>query len=233
MRFTQCPVRRPRSLTRSRAVALPLVGLLLLAALAGAGCGGDDDDGGGDVSLAELKSSLPAAADLGLEPGRDFEWDNATDFMFQGPFFPEGTTPSELIADIDAAGFEGAVGSHLTDKPHKWNLSISVAEFDSDEGAVEARDRLHEEDLKQPCFAACAVTPREYELDGIPDSTAVHQVPNEGKPPPGVFEFESYLAEFVIGPQLYVVQSDGPPDWTSSTEFDQAVTTVYEAASQG
>jgi hypothetical protein len=217
---------------RLRAAGWAVLLAIVVSALVGAGCGGGDDGGGG-VSLAELKSRLPVAGDLGLESERDFEWDNGTDFVAQGLFYSQGTAPSELIAAFDDAGFQGAAGSQLADPPHKWNVRISVAGFDSDEGAVRARDLLHEEDLKQPWFAACVMSPREYELDQVPDSAAVHQVLLQPKPPPGLLRSEGYLAEFAIGPQLYVVQTDSPPKWTSSAEFDRAVMTVYEAASRG
>lgn len=112
-------------------------------------------------------------------------------------------------------------------------MRVSVAPFDSDAGAVQARDLLHEEDLKQPCFAVCSVSPGEYEIDEIPDSAAVHQKPNEGKLPPGLFRFEAFHAEFVIGPRLYVLQMDGPPDSSLDTSFEAALKTVYEGASSG
>jgi len=52
-----------------------------------------------------------------------------------------------------------------------------------------------------------------------------------GELPPGLFPVEAYHAEFVIGPQLYVLQADGPPSSTFGAEFDKVVRTVYEAAS--
>ena len=189
------------------------------------------DDGGGDVSLAELKGHLPAAGELGLRLQRESEWDNATDLLVQGLVIPEATRPSELGAAIEDAGFQGAVGSELADSRRESNVRIIAAQFDSEEGALEARDLLHEEDLKQPCRAACVVSPREYELDEIPDSAAVHHVPVRGELPPGVSKVEAHHAEFVIGPQLYVVQVDGPPSSTFSAEFDKVMRTVYEAAS--
>ena len=224
---------RPPSLNRWRLGARSLVGLLLLAALVvGAGCGGGGDhDGGGGVSLAELKGYLPAAGDVGLTQQQEYEWDNATDLLVQGLVIPAATTPSKLGAAIEAAGFQGAVGSELADSRPELNVRITAARFDSEAGALEVRDLLHEEDLKQPCSAACVVSPREYELDEIPNSAAVHHVPVRGKLPPGTSKVEAHHAEFVIGPQLYVVQADGPPSATSSAEFDKLMRTVYATAS--
>ncbi len=99
-------------------------------------------------------------------------------------------------------------------------------QFDSDEGALEARDLLHEEDLKSPCPDECIVSPLEYELDDVPDSAAAHHVPNEDNGP-----VEAHHAEFVIGPNLYVVQVDGKPSPTFSADFDELMQTVHESAS--
>jgi hypothetical protein len=210
-----------------------LVGLLLLAALVvGAGCGGGGDhDGGGGVSLTELKGYLPAAGKLGLKQQQEREWDNATDLLVQGLVIPAATKPSKLGAAIEDAGFQGAVGSDLADSRPELHVRVAVARFDSEAGAVEARDLLHEQDLKQPCSAACVVSPREYELDEIPNSAAVHHVPLRGKLPPGVSKVEAHHAEFVIGAQLYVVQADGRPSEAFSTRFDKLMRTVYAAVS--
>jgi hypothetical protein len=213
------------------------------AVLVAAGCGGSDDQTTSSAdSLAELKSSLPTADDFGFESDGDYEWDNessatgATGFVVDGLFVPESMDPGELSTAIDDAGFQGGVGSHLTRSAPgaEVRVWIDAAKFDSEAGAVRARDIIHNEaDLKQPCAAACVVSPVEYGLDEIPDSAAVHLEPVEGKPPEGLHKFEGYLAEFVIGPQLYVVETDGPPNSTSSSEFDEMVNTVYEAASGG
>jgi hypothetical protein len=48
------------------ALALGLGALILAMAAIALGACGDDDDAGGDVTLAELRSQLPAADDLGL-----------------------------------------------------------------------------------------------------------------------------------------------------------------------
>ena len=49
--------------------------------------------------------------------------------------------------------------------------------------------------------------------------------------PPGESGVEAHHAEFVIGPQLYVVQVDGKPSPTFSADFDKLMRTVYESAS--
>jgi hypothetical protein len=208
-----------------------VVALATLVIVIAACAGGDGDDGGSGGSLAELRSHLAAAGDLGVQQQREFEWNNATDLLIQGLVIPEATTPSELGAAIEDAGFQGAVGRELADSRHKLNVRIGAAQFDSAEGARAARDLLHEQDLKQPCSAACIVSPREYELAEIPNSAAAHHVPVRGKLPPGRFKVEAHHAEFVIGSQLYVVQADGRPSATFSAGFDRLMRSVYEAAS--
>ena len=208
-------------------MAAVLASLLALTATVATGCGGDDDGGTPEA----LKDHLPQGEELGLETEREFEWDTATDYSVQGPFYSEGTKPSEWIEAIEDAGFEAGAGATLVDEKSGSTLWLGAAQFESEEGATEARDRLHEEDLKQPCFAACAVTPQEYEVADIPDSVAVHQVPNPGKLPKGLHRFERYLLEFTIGSNMYFVQADGPPGEWSPEEFEKAAKSVYEQAS--
>jgi hypothetical protein len=205
--------------------------LLAIVVIALGGCGGGDEKGGGDIRLAELRSHLPAAGDLGLKEQRRSGWGDATDLLVQGLVIPEATTPSKLGATIEDAGFQGAVGRELADSRRKLHVRISAARFESEDGARETRDVLNQEDLKQPCLAACTVAPREYALDEIPASAAVHHAPVRGKLPPGMIPVEAYHAEFVIGSQLYVLQEDGPPSSTLAADFDRLVQTVYEAAS--
>jgi hypothetical protein len=205
--------------------------ILALAVIALGACGGDDDDGESEVSVAELHSSLPTAGDLGLDEGSESEWHAATDLL--GP--PEGlvigaaTDPSELGAAIEDAGFQKAAGRDLGGPD--LNVRIRAAQFDSEEGALEAHDLLHDEDLKTPCPDACVVTPIEYELDDVPDSAAVHHVPTRVDLPPGASRVEAHHAEFVIGPRLYVVQVSGRPSTTFSADFDKLMRTVYGSAS--
>jgi hypothetical protein len=211
-------------LSRNRGVASAAL-VLAIAATGFGGCGDDDDDAS---STAGLKERLVPAEDVKLEQERDFEWDNPTDFVIQGLYFGEGTAPSEYIGAIDDAGFEAAAGQILTTPDHEVRAFVDVASFDSEDGATEARDAVHAEDLKQPCYAECTVTPTEYEVEGIPDSVAVHHVPNEGTDPKfgGV---EAYHVEFTIGSDLYVVQASGPPG-LDEDEFIDGATKVYEYA---
>jgi hypothetical protein len=203
--------------------------ILALAALVLGACGGDDDDGESEDSVTELNSSLPTAADLGLDHAGDSEWDHATDLLSVGLVIGGTTDVSELGAALEDAGFQVAVGSDLGSRG--VNVRIRAIQFDSEEGALEARDLLHEEDLKSPCEEACIVTPLEYELDDVPDSAAVHHVPTRAQVSPGESKVEAHHAEFAIGSRLYVVQMDGRPSPTFSADFDELMRTVYESAS--
>jgi hypothetical protein len=189
------------------------------------GCGGDDDE----ASTAGLKERLVPAEDVQLTEERSFEWDNATDFVIQGLYMSEETKPSEFIGAIDDPGFDGAAGEILTSPDHSVRASVDVASFDSDEGATEARDAVHTEDLKRPCFAACTVTPTEYEVEDIPDSVAVHHIPNDIDAGPDSGGVEAYHVEFTIGNDLYVVQASGPPG-LSEDEFLDGAKAVYDYA---
>jgi hypothetical protein len=208
--------------SRKSAIAL----IAMLAAIGVAGCGDDDDDGG--ASAAELKQRLVPAEDVQLEEDREFEWDNATDFVIQGLFVSELTAPSEYISAIEDAGFEAGAGEVLTSRDHSVTAFVDVAAFDSEEGATEARDAVHSEDLKQPCYAECTVTPTEYEVEGIPDSVAVHHVPNKAASPE-FGKFEAYHVEFTIGSDLYAVQASGGPK-VDEAEFLRGAKEVYEYA---
>jgi hypothetical protein len=216
-------VRRQR-----QALSLTLACLLALAAVAvGSGCGGGDD-----TSAASLKDQLLPAKQLSpLKIESNFEWDNPIDFVVQGLNLPESTAPSEVIGSIDDAGFEAAAGQLLATKQGDPTANVDVAGFDSEDGAREARDVLHQEDLKQPCIAECVVNPREYKAKGIPDSVGVHLVPIDRPAPPGLSKFEAYHVEFTIGKDLYVVEAFGPPGSIPEARFQSGAKTFYEYAS--
>jgi hypothetical protein len=211
-----------------RVLLIPLLafGLSLLIAACGEENGGDDE--GTAVSLPELSSTLPAGGDLGPDRLKESEWSDAADLLNVGLVIPAATEPGELGTAFEDAGFQGAVTRDV-EGPRR-NVRISAIQFDSEEGAREARDLLHDEDLKQPCAEKCEVSPSEYDLKDVPDSAAVHHAPIE-RDVPQTQRTEAYHAEFVIGPRLYVAQVDGPPSSTFSTDFNTLMRTVYRSAS--
>ena len=201
------------------------IALLVAVAMATVAACGDDDEGG--VSPEALEEHLFPKSELqrlDLEVERTFAWDNPTDFTVQGLFLPEATPPSESIELIDDAGFEAGAGQFLG-----RGSSVGVAQFQSEEGANEVRDYLHEQDLQQPCYAACVVEPREFELEGIPDAQAVAQLPTEGEPPPDSGPpFERYVVEFTVGSFLYVGDASGPPGGDLRSQFVEAANALYD-----
>ena len=208
---------------------VPLLSLLFL--FAAAGCG-DDDEQETAVTPADLLASLPTANELGHKPFQEYEWDNATDMIVQGLVIPEDTSLEDLAAELEDAGFQAAAGAEFENPDEERNVRIVAAEFDSTEGATAARDRMHEEDLKQPCATKfCLVSPVEYELDGIPDSAAAHHLPTGGELPPDVRPVEAFHAGFVVGPRLYVIQTDGAPDPALEGRFRRDIETLYDSAS--
>jgi hypothetical protein len=213
---------------RRRSKALPLlIGSLVALPAVGLACGGDE------TSPASLKDRVIPAANLKLKSEREFEWDNPTDFVVEGIHGPEKTRPSDIISAIDEAGFEAAAGRQLIAKGGEPGAHVSVARFDSEDGARQARDYLHEQDLQQPCFAACVVNPREHTVRGIPDSLAVYHEPIEGEPPPGLFKFVAFKIEFTIGEDLYVLDTMGAPGKPTEAQFDRWAKAFYEHASGG
>lgn len=201
--------------------------LALTAVAVGSGCGGGDD-----TSAASLKDQLLPPGEVQLQVERTFQWENPTDFVVQGVLTSESTAPSDVIDPIDDAGFQAAAGEQLVTKRRDPTVNVDVVGFDSEDGAREARDVLHKEDLKQPCFAQCVVSPTEYKVKGIPDSVAVHHVPNAGPPPPGLFKFEGYFVEFTIGRNLYVLQATGSPGSIPEDRFQSGAKAYYEYASR-
>jgi hypothetical protein len=200
------------------------LGLLCAAALAtGVACGDDDE-----TSPASLKPLLVPESQLRLALEHPFEWDNAIDFTVEGINLPQSTRPSDAIEEIEDAGFDAGYGQFLG----PGDVHVAVAKFDGDDGATEARDYLHQQDLQQPCFGACSVDPQEFEVSGIPNLKGVHLVPRPRSelpadaPPP----FEAFTVEFTIGPYLYYVNAGGGPGEVPEERFTRGVKTVYEYA---
>jgi hypothetical protein len=202
--------------------------MIVASAALAVGCGGGGDE---TTSAASLQSLLLPAAQLKpLVLRQKFAWDNPTDYVAQGVSLPETSPPSKTIAAVEDAGFNSAAGQDLTPKSPGVQVHVLVANFDSSDGARQALDELHAQDLQQPCAAACTVDPRPFKLTGIPNSEAIHQVPNGNKPPPGSRPFERFVVEFTIGSDLYTVDASGGPGDIPAARFSQGADTVYKYA---
>jgi hypothetical protein len=205
---------------------------LFVVALAAAGCDGDDEEAAAP-SASSLERLLPPPNEVGpLRLERSLSWDNPTDFVVQGTVLPEAKPPSSAVAQMEDAGFAAAAGSILVPRGGGSPVNVSVAAFDSEDGAVQAQDYLHDQDLQQPCFAACAVSPQELAINDIPGATAVHQVPTTGELPPGTSRFEAFAAEFTIGEDLFYVHASGDPGDIPPAAFERGTAAVYDHASQ-
>jgi hypothetical protein len=221
-----------RRIAPIRSALVSLIAVALAGAV-GAGCGGDDD--GDEPAPESLATQIPPPSQLGpLREERSFTWDNATDFVVQGTVLPQATAPSSAIAEIDDAGFAAGAGQILIPKGPGGGapVNVSVGAFDSSDGATQAQDYLHEQDLQQPCFAACAVNPEELTIEEIPGATAVHQVPTKGELPPGLERFEGFAVEFTIGSNLFYAYASGSPGDIPVADFVRGARSFYEHASQ-
>ncbi len=186
------------------------VGLLISLVVGGlAACGGDD--GSDKVSAASLKNRLlPASALPGFRQQRTFDWGDPVNLVGEGLLLPEATHPSSGVKMFEDAGFEGAVGERLTigTPPDLGEVTVGVVKLASADGARQAREWMHAQDLHQPCYEACIFSPRELPISSVPTATAVQQVPNSGAPKEGGPPTH-YFVEFTEGPYLYFSNTDG------------------------
>jgi hypothetical protein len=201
------------------------VGLIALLVVAlSAGCGGDDE-----TTPDSLRSRLlPAAEVPGFKVKRTFEWDKAVDYAVQGVFFSENTKPSELVGVIEDAGFEAGAGQDFAQSAMGPGISVRAVKFASGEGAEEVRDRLHQEDLTQPCYGVCSQIQSDVAVSGIPDARGAQSVPDPNPPPDAPPPFEGYAVEFTVGSYLYVVNGGGGPGQLEKQDVLDAATALYQ-----
>ena len=179
--------------------------VLVLIALV-AGCGGGDDE---EPSKALEGRLLPVSKLPGFKLRRTFEWDNAIDLTAQGFLLPESTPPSEVVEVAEEAGFKAGVGEFL-EQENGPGMAVIAAKFGSDDGARDMLDRLHQEDLKQPCYGVCSQIQSNLPVIGIPDARGAQSRPDPKPPPDAPPPFNAYAVEFTVGPYLYVVGGMGP-----------------------
>jgi hypothetical protein len=199
------------------------------------------------VSAASLKSRL---APLSIVPHgfhllRTLDWSDPVDLAGEGIRAPEITHPSQVIAEIRSRGFQGAAGEQLNQGgPTGTTITTGVIKLSSAANATKLRDWMHKQDLTQPCFAQCIFSPRNFAISGVPNLTAVRQVPNQrapSGPPPGVKVPKgvklppgaasgpptNYLFEFTIGKYLYFAWGQG--EAKDAAKFVTGARTYYSA----
>lgn len=139
---------------------------------------------------------------------------------------------------LDEAGFVSAVhdlrfypetpgGSHTRDAPH---VRMLVIRFESDDGAREGADLLHEHAL-EPCPETCALRISEFEVSGVPDAQGVRRFTSAerleetgepGKP------HDSYSIVFADGSFAYELEVFGTPGEVSETQIEELAGKVHE-----
>jgi hypothetical protein len=189
------------------------VGLLLLAGVFAA-CGGGDS---GDRTAESLKPRLPAPSSVpGYHLQRTFDWSNPVDLVGEGLRLPEATHPSAGVQAFEDANVQGGAGERLVQgtPPDESEVTIGVVKLKSDSGALAARDWMHKQDLRPPCYSSCIYNTMNLAIPGVPNATAAKQVPNITPPPadPADGPPSHYHFEFTVGPYLYFATSDGGPD---------------------
>jgi hypothetical protein len=196
----------------------------LLLALPLAACGGDDE-----TSPESLRSRLlPAAEVPDYKVERTFEWDHPADYVVQGLFIAQSTRPSEVIDVVEDAGFEAGAGEIFAKGAEGPHIHVLAAKFGSDDAARDVRDRVHQEDLKQPCYGACSQIQSDVAVSGIPDSRGAQSVPDPNPPPDAPPPFEAFAVEFTVGPYLYIVGGGAEPGRLKRQQVIDAATALYQ-----
>ena len=202
------------------------IGCVLALTLLSGGCGGSGDD---EPSDASLRDRLPPASEVlpGWKLHRAFIWTNPTDLTVEGLNISQNTRPSEFIKKIDDAGFVKGAGAEFQPENATEGPGVAMAalKFDSDSGAEDARDLVHEEYRKQPCYGACSQITHNMAVAGIPGATGQESVPDPAADRPG---FEAYAIEFTVGPYLYIVGAGFDPGVGSKENAQKAAHALYE-----
>lgn len=196
---------------------------LLVAALV-VGCGGGDDESSPDSLRSRL---LPASEVPDFKVKRTLEWENAVDYVVQGLFISQNTRPSEVIGVVEDAGFEAGAGEILSTGAMGPEITVLAAKFASDDGARDVRDRVHQEDLTQPCYGVCSQIQSDVAVSGIPDAKGAQSVPDPNPPPDAPPPFEGYAVEFTVGSYLYVVNGGGGPGQLEKQDVLDAASALY------
>jgi hypothetical protein len=170
---------------------------------------------------------LPASAVQDYKVKRTFQWDNAVDYVVQGLFISQNTRPSEVIDVVEDAGFEAGAGEIFSKGAEGPDISVLAAKFASDDDARDVRDRVHQEDLKQPCYGVCSQIASDVAVSGIPDAKGAQSVPDPNPPPDAPHPFEGYAVEFTVGPYLYVVSGGGGPGELKKQQVIDTATSLY------
>lgn len=202
-----------------------LVGVLLLLCVAACGGGG----GGSKPSDQSLRDRLlPASEVKDFKFRRAYIFDNAIDASVEGLQLSENTQPSDVVTAMEDAGFVKGAGEELQEGSfHGPILGIGTMKFKSDSAAGKARDLVHDEYRKQPCYGVCSQKTSEMTVDGIPGARGEASEPDPARPPDTGPGFEAYAVEFTAGPYLYIVAGGGEPGVDMKTAVLDAARKLY------
>jgi hypothetical protein len=123
---------------------------------------------------------------------------------------------------------DNPAGSHTRTAPHISSLAMR---FDSEQGATDALDTLHQDSLR-PCPETCANQVEEFEVADIPGAYGTHRFATEESiqqtGDTEVRPFDGYEIGFADGVFAYRVLLDGPPGKVTQEEAEQIAKSLYD-----
>jgi hypothetical protein len=185
------------------------IGCLIVIAVAWtSGCGGDGNQAPSDAQLRDRL--VPSSQVKGYKFHRGYIWNDPIDYVAQGIPLSENTLPSDVVGAIDDAGFVKGAGEELRLGTIGPQMTLEALKFKSDSGANDARDRLHLEDRKQPCYGVCSQVQKDMAVTNIPGAQGEASLPDPNAGPEAPTPFQGYAVTFTVGPYLYYVWGGGP-----------------------
>jgi hypothetical protein len=216
-------------------------GTLVTAIVLGVGmaaCGGDEAS---PLTLEQLEQRVPSEAEApGSEPDPVETQVTVTGLdEFEAEILVD--VPSVTDEDVRAlreAGFVSAVrdtrffpsepgGEHVPGAPHVFTL---VLQFESEEGAREAVELMHQFNLRS-CPETCAFEIGEFHVGGTPNAKGAQRIATQesldevgdpGEP------FAVYAIDFADGFLVYDITLSGPPEEVSERKLEEIATRLHE-----
>jgi hypothetical protein len=219
-------------IVRVRAALFTIAALLAIGVVA---CGGD---GGGGEPLtleqrllreSEVPGSEPDPVETRVGPAGLDEFASFADYVAAADIERSKLEAAGFVSAVhDTRFYPAAPGaSHTGEEPH---VRMLVARFDSEDGAREGADLLHEKSL-EPCPETCAQRITEFEVSGIADArgirhyTSAEELKATGEPGE---PFDSYAILFTDGVFAYELEVFGPPGEVSKEQIEEIAGKVYE-----
>jgi hypothetical protein len=212
-----------------------LLALAVVAAIGIAGCGGDSAE---PLTLAQRVPEVAEAPGSKPDPVETRRTAKGLDEFNRklGDQFIEPT--AEEIRKFEKTGFVAGIhdtrffpfepgAAHTGNEPHVFSL---VLEFESEDGAKDAIDLMHQNGLR-PCPGGCAADISEFEVDGVPDATGVRRIATaadlEATGEPGD-PYDSYAIRFADGPFAYDIELFGLPGKVSEKQAEEIAKKLFD-----